>query len=65
MERSRTRGGSKRVGGTKHRAASFHCVKPLPDHCDNGAGGHVLDESREERLVAEIGVVYVSSHDQE
>ena len=53
----RTRGGRERVGGAEHGAAGLDGVKALPDHRDNGAGGHVLDEAREERLAREVAVV--------
>ena len=52
-----TRRGGKRVGRTEHSAASLDSIKTLPDHADNGAGSHVLDETREEGLALEVSVV--------
>ena len=52
-----TRSGGKGVGRTEHSAASLDSIKTLPDHADDGAGGHVLDEAREEGLALEVGVV--------
>lgn len=54
---TRTRGGREGVGGTKHGAASLDRVETLPDHGDDGAGGHVLDEAGEEGLALEVSVV--------
>ena len=53
-----TRSGGKRIGSTKHGTASLDSVKTLPDHGDDRARSHVLDQTREERLAFEIGVVY-------
>ena len=53
----RTRGGRERVGGAEHGAAGLDGVKALPDHRDNGAGGHIGDEAFEERPVLEISVI--------
>jgi len=48
-----TRLGRDGVHHAKHHAAGLDSIKALPDHCDDGAGGHVLGEVREE-----VGVVY-------
>jgi len=45
------------VGGTKHEATSLDNFSSLPNHTDNGARKHVLDEGGEERLLREILVV--------
>ena len=50
-------GGGGGVGLAQHDAAGFDDVETLPDHGDDGAGTHVLDESGEERLAGEVGVV--------
>ena len=41
----------------QHDAARLDGVEALPDHGHDGARGHVLDQSREEGLLAEVGVV--------
>ncbi len=53
----RTNGRLEGVGGAEHNTAGLDGVKSLPDHGDDGAGGHVLDEAGEEGLALEIGVV--------
>lgn len=45
------------VGGAEHNAARLDGIESLPSHADNGAGKHVLDERREERLGREVLVV--------
>jgi hypothetical protein len=55
--RARTRSGRQRVGGTEHGTAGLDGLETLPNHGDDGAGRHVLDEAREEGLVAEVVVV--------
>jgi len=45
------------VGSSKHDAASLHCVQALPDHGNDGSGGHVLNETGEEGLALKVGVV--------
>ena len=45
------------VGLTKHNAASLNDASSLPHHGHDGSGSHVLDESREERLRGQVGVV--------
>lgn len=50
-------GRSKGVGGAEHGTAGLDGVKALPDHADNGAREHVLDERGEEGLGREVGVV--------
>lgn len=54
---ARTDGRLEGVGGAEHNTASLDGVKSLPDHGDDGAGGHVLDQTGEEGLALEIGVV--------
>ena len=49
--------GSKRVGGTEDDTAGLDGVTALPDHGADGAGGHVGNETREEGLAGEVGVV--------
>lgn len=53
----RTGGRSQGVGSTKEDTALLDHVLTLPDHGDNGARGHVLDQTREEGLALEVGVV--------
>ena len=53
-----TRLRSEGVGRTEHGTASFDGVETLDDECNYGSRGHVLDESWEEGLVLEIGVVW-------
>ena len=57
LKRILTRRGLERVGRAEHSAASLDSVKALPDHADDGAGSHVLDEAREEGLALEVSVV--------
>ncbi len=57
LKRILTRRGLERVGRAEHRAASLDSIETLPDHGDDGAGCHVLDEGGEEGLALEIGVV--------
>jgi len=52
-----TDGGLERVGSTKHDTASLDSIESLPDHRNNGARRHVLDQAGEEGLALEIGVV--------
>ena len=49
------RGGG--VGGTEEDTAGLDGVTALPDHGADGAGGHVGNETGEERLAGEVGVV--------
>lgn len=49
--------GSQGVGGTEDGAASLDDVLTLPDGGDNGAGAHVLEQTREEGLLLQVGVV--------
>ena len=49
--------GRKRVGGTEDDTAGLDGVAALPDHGADGAGGHVGDETGEEGLAGEVGVV--------
>jgi hypothetical protein len=51
------RGRVSRVGGTKHDTASLDGVEALPHHAAHRARQHVLDESREELLASQVGVV--------
>ena len=48
-----TRLGHEGVCCAEHCMAGLGSAKALPDHDDDGAGGHVLGEVREE-----VGVVY-------
>ena len=45
------------LGGTEHLAAGDDGVVALPDHSADGAGGGVVDETAEEALGGQIGVV--------
>jgi hypothetical protein len=49
--------GRKGVGGTEDDTASLDGVTALPDHGADGARGHVGNETGEERLAGEVGVV--------
>jgi hypothetical protein len=49
--------GRKRVGGTKKDTAGLDGVTALPDHGADGAGSHVGDETGEEGLALQVGVV--------
>jgi hypothetical protein len=51
------RGGGKGVGGTEKDTAGLDGVTALPDHGADGAGGHVGNETGEEGLAGEVGVV--------
>jgi hypothetical protein len=53
----RTRGRSKRVSRAEHRAARLDGVEALPNHGDDGARGHVLDQTGEERLILQILII--------
>ena len=50
-------GGVSGVGGAQHDAAGLDGVVALPDHGADRARVHVLDESGEELLAGEVGVV--------
>jgi hypothetical protein len=50
-------GGGEGVGGTEHGTPGLDGVETFPDHADDGARGHVLDEAGEEGLASEVGVV--------
>ena len=52
-----SRSGSKRVGGTEHRTSLFDDIETFPDHGEDGARGHVLDQCGEERLLLQVLVV--------
>ena len=45
------------VGSAEQSAALLDDILALPDHGDNGAGSHVLDQTREEGLALEVLVV--------
>jgi len=47
----------KRVRCAEHRTARFDGIEALPNHSDDGARSHVLDQTREERLVLQVLVV--------
>ena len=53
----RTRSRGKRVGGAEHGTAGLDRIETLPDHGNDGAGSHVLDEAGEEGLALEVSVV--------
>jgi len=52
-----TDGRSQGVGGPKHGTTSLDCVETLDHKGANRSRGHILDESREEGLVLEVGIV--------
>ena len=45
------------VGLSEHDPAGGHHVEALPDHGQDGARRHVLDQTGEEGLRGEVGVV--------
>jgi hypothetical protein len=45
------------VGGTKHDTAGLNGIEAFPHHAAHGAGEHVLNQSREELLAAEVSIV--------
>ena len=45
------------VSLAQHHTSSLNGVQTLPHHADNGAAGHVGNESGEESLLSEVGVV--------
>jgi len=47
----------KRVSRAKHRTARLDGVEALPNHGDDRARSHVLDQTREERLLLQVLVV--------
>ena len=53
----RTGGRCERVIRAEHHTTGLDSVEALPDHGDDGAGSHVLDQTREERLVLQVLVV--------
>ena len=53
----RTGSRGKRVSSAEHDTAGLDGIETLPDHGDDGARGHVLDEAREEGLALEVSVV--------
>lgn len=46
-----------RASLTEQLAARTNNIVTLPGHADNGAGRHVLDQAREERLGGKVGIV--------
>jgi len=52
-----TWGGGEWVGSTEHDTASLDGIETFPDHGDDRARGHVLDEAREEGFALEILIV--------
>ena len=55
-----TNGTRERCSGVslaQHNATSFDNVEAFPDHGDDGAGVHVLDESGEETFAGEVSVM--------
>jgi hypothetical protein len=61
----RTGSRSKRVSCAKHHTASLDGIEALPDHGDDGARSHVLDKTREERLILQVLVVCTKKERQE
>lgn len=53
----RTSSRSKWVGSAKHSTTSLNSVKSLPNHPDDRARGHVLDQTGEKGLSLEISVI--------
>lgn len=53
----RTNRGSQRVGGTQHGTSSLDCIKAFKNDGNDGARGHVFNQSREEGFVGKISVV--------
>jgi hypothetical protein len=53
----RTSSRSKWVSCAEHHTASLDGIEALPDHPDDGARSHVLDKTREERLVLQVLIV--------
>ena len=51
------RGRGEGVGGAEEDTAGLDGVTALPDHGADGAGGHVGNETGEEGLAGEVGVV--------
>lgn len=49
--------GSQRIGGSEHKTASSNYTDTFPNHANDGAWQHVVDESREKGSSLEIGVV--------
>lgn len=52
-----TGGGLQGVGGTQDGSTGLDSVQTLPDHTDNGTRVHVLDQTGEEGLLLQVGVV--------
>ena len=55
-----TNGTRERCSGVslaQHNATSFDNVEAFPDHRDNGAGVHVLDDVREETFAGEVTIM--------
>ena len=49
-----------RICGTEHRTARLDSVEALPNHADDRARSHVLDQTREERPPLQVLVVYAN-----
>jgi hypothetical protein len=58
MRLQRTNRRLKGISRTEHGATSFNGIKAFPDHAYYWTGSHVLDQTREEGLSLQIGVVY-------
>ena len=57
-------GAGSRVEGssfTEHLSASGNSLSSFPNHSDDGTGGHVRDQTREEGLGSQILVVFFKS----
>lgn len=52
-----TGGGLQGVGGTQDGSTGLNGVQTFPDHTDDGAGVHVLDQTGEEGLFLQVLVV--------
>jgi hypothetical protein len=53
----RTNGRLQRVSSTQHDTSSLDRIETFKNDGNDGARGHVLDQSREEGLVSKIGIV--------
>ena len=47
------------IGGTQKESASGNHTSAFPDHADDGARKHVLDEGWEETFVGEISIMFL------
>lgn len=56
---NRSRARRKRVCCAQHVTSLLHYILAFPDHGTDGAAAHVCDETLEERLVGQIGVMFL------